>query len=128
MRLLFSSFAVAVLMLCGFATTAVAGDCNKVRFEFTNSTGAKVKVKKVHIKGNDGSWNENISNKQILTGKKHKTAKRRLNKLDSGKKGDFTVKYDRWDAPNNKWKAASQKFSGLKCTDGKTFKFDLTRK
>ena len=108
------------------STAAFAGDCRQVKFQFTNNTGAKVKVKKIDIKGNDGSWTENIGNEQILMGKKYTTKNRKLNKLDSGKKGDFTVKYDRWSAGNNKWTGKSQKFSGKKCNDGKTFKFTLT--
>ena len=110
------------------STAALAGDCKGVKFKFTNNTGAKVKVTKIDIKGNDGSWTENIGNKQIMEGKKYTTNKRRLNKLDSGKKGDFTVKYDRWKGVDNKWYGKSQKFSGKKCNDDKTFKFTLTNK
>lgn len=110
------------------AGTAFAGDCKGVKFKFTNSTGAKVKVKSIYINGNDGSWTENIGNKQIETNKSYTTNKRRLNKLDSGKSGTFTVKYDRYDAPNKKWYAKSQKWSNQKCSDNKPFSFKLTVK
>ena len=73
-----------------------AGDCREVKFEFNNKwkvagTGVEIKVKKIAIVGNDGSWNENINNKTIQPNKKHTTNKRKLNKLDSGKSGTFTV-------------------------------------
>ena len=126
-RFFASVMAIAFVSLLAIPT-ASAGDCKSVKFKFTDSTGAKIKVKTIECKGNDGSWTENISNKQIETNKSYTTGSRRLNKLDSGKSGDFTVKYDRWDAPNNKWKAKSQKFSNKKCTDGKTFSFTLTVK
>lgn len=128
MRSLKTALAVTLLMTCGLAAPALAGDCNDVRFELTNGTGAKIKVKSITIKGNDGTWTEDIPNRQIETNAEYTTPKQRLNKLDSGREGDFTVNYDRWDAPNNKWEGKSQKFSDLKCTDGKLFKFNVTRK
>ena len=119
---------LSVFAMIFTAGNAFAGDCKQVKFKFTNSTAAKVKVKNIRIQGNDGTWTENIGNHQIETNRVYTTNKRRLNKLDSGKAGKFTVNYDRWDAPNNKWKGKSQTFSNQKCSDGKTFSFKLTNK
>jgi len=67
----------AVLMSSG---TAFAGDCKQVKFKVTNklilpgtSAGVEIKVKKIAIVGNDGSWNENIGNKKIEYNKSHTT-------------------------------------------------------
>lgn len=117
---------LTTLAMLFFSGAAFAGDCKDVKFKFTNKTAAKVKVKSISIKGNDGSWTENIDNRQIDTNRNYTTNKRRLNKLDSGKKGTFTVNFERWDAPNNKWRDKSQTFSNQSCADGKTFSFTLT--
>ncbi len=106
---------------------AGVGDCKQVRFKFTNNTGAKVRVKTVIVWGNDGAWWENIANHQIVTGDTYTTGKRRMNKLDSGKApSKVTVKYDRWDAPNNRWAKSHQIWVNLPvCNDGKTYRFKM---
>ncbi len=118
------TFAVTLLS----AGTAFAGDCRQVKFQMTNNSGAKIKVKSIYIQGNDGSWTENIGNKQIDSGKVYTTGQRKLNELDSGKTGDFKLNYDRWDANNNKWQTKFQKYTGRKCTDGETFTWKVTNK
>lgn len=119
--------ALASLVTVGFAAPAFAGDCKKVEFKVTNNTGALIKVRNIRIRGNDGTWTEDVGNKQIETNR-HKTfGPRRLNKLDSGAKGDFTVNYDKWDAANRTWRSRSQTFSDRICTDGKTFTWRVTQ-
>ena len=121
-----SRFTFAGLAFSG--GTAMAGDCKAVKFKFVNKTGAKIKVKSATIKGNDGTWTEDFANKTLETNATHTTGGQNLNKLDSGKEGDFTINYDRFDAPNNKYQGKSQKFSDLKCSDNITFTFELTNK
>ena len=121
---------VALSLLVGVTGTSVyAGDCKQNRFEFVNKykvagTGVEIKVKKVHIVGNDGTWNEDISNKKVDPNRSYKTNKRRLNKLDSGKTGTFTVHFDhRKIGPG--WQSATHGPFSMKCHDGKTFKFTI---
>lgn len=116
---------LGLLMGFGIGNEAFAGDCRQVKFSFTNKTASRIKVKKIEIKGNDGSWTENIANKTIDTNKSYTTNKRRLNKLDSGKKGNFKVLYDSWDGANSKWRSRSKSFNGQMCSDGKTFRFRI---
>jgi len=94
---------MGVVFLSAITLPSYAGDCKKVKFKFTNHSGSKIKIKSIYIVGNDGSWTENISNTQIDNNHSDTTNKRSLNKLDSGKTGTFKVKYDKWDAPDNKW-------------------------
>ncbi|MEZ5657291.1 MAG: hypothetical protein R3E83_01805 [Burkholderiaceae bacterium] len=118
--------AAAIALLAGGA--AQAGDCKKVKFQFTNNMGTKIKVKSVEIKGNDGTWTEDIANKEILTGNKYTTDGRTMNKLDSGKAPDYqTVKYDQWDAANGRWlNNKTKKFTNRKvCNDGHTYVFNM---
>jgi hypothetical protein len=121
-----SLFAFAALTLTG--GSALAGDCKAVKFKFVNQTGAKIKVKSATIKGNDGTWTEDFANKSLDTNASHTTGGQNLNKLDSGASGDFTINYERFDAPNDKYVSKSQKFSDRKCTDNITFTFNLTNK
>ena len=121
---------VAASLLLGLASMSTyAGDCKQVKFQFKNEwkvagTGVEIKVKKVHIVGNDGTWNEDISNKKIDPNKSYKTNKRKLNKLDSGKTGTFTVHFDhRKIGPG--WQAATAGPFRMSCADGKTFSFKI---
>lgn len=88
-------------------------------------TNVEIKVKKIYITGNDGSWTEDISNKVIGPGKTYTTNKRRLNKLDSGKKGTFKVYYDRRQIGPG-WVSETQTFTDKPvCSDGQTYVFWL---
>ncbi len=117
---------MGIVFLSALSLPSYAGDCKQVKFKFTNNAGSKIKVKSIDINGNDGSWTENIGNKQILTNQNYTTNKRKLNKLDSGKTGTFVVKYDKWNAGNNKWdKNRKTSSKSVKCTDGKTIKFSI---
>jgi len=111
-----------------FATSlpALAGDCNKVKFQFSNNTGAAIVVKSIDIDGNDGSWTENIKNKEIKSTRKHTTNKRRLNKLDSGQKAVWGINYDWLKAETNSWIPVKQVFRLYECNDNITMRFDLT--
>jgi hypothetical protein len=91
-------FRLAVMVVISVLTLPVmAGDCLGVRFSFTNHYWYPVKVKNIEITGNDGEWTEDIMNHTIGTvnDNVYITDKRRLNKLDSGKKGTFKVNYER---------------------------------
>lgn len=119
-----------VLGSLGMSTTSFAGDCKQVKFKFTNKVvfateNVDVKIKKIVASGNDGNWTENISNKVVGGNKSYTTGKRRLNKLDSGKRGDFTVHYERRKIGPG-WASKTQSFNNKKCWDGKTFTFTLT--
>lgn len=117
---------MGIVFLSALSVPSYAGDCKQVKFKFTNNSGSKIKVRSVDIVGNDGSWTENIGNKQIDSNHNYTTNKRKLNKLDSGKTGTFVVKYDKWDAPDNKWNKNKRTSSkSVRCTDGKTIKFSI---
>ncbi len=122
-RVKYTAVGIAAAVLMAMGSSAIAGDCKSVKFKFYNDASSKVKVKKVKISGNDGTWTENIANKKILKGKTYTTDARRMNKLDSGKApGYMTVTYDRWNAGNSKWDGRTEKVTGLKkCNDGKTY-------
>ena len=133
MKLIKYATAAAVLAAAlGTSAASYAGDCKQVKFKFTNkvkvaNTNVEIKVKKIYITGNDGSWNEDISNKVIAPTKTYTTNKRKLNKLDSGKKGTFKVYYDRRQIGPG-WVAETQTFSGKPaCTDGRTYSFWLNK-
>lgn len=122
---------IAAITLLASAATAHAGDCRQVRFNFTNAVEQSnipvdVRVLKINIDGNDGSWTENIGNKKIVGGDSHRTNKRRLNKLDSGARGDFEVIYKRRNLGSSGWTTTSQSFNDQLCWDGRTFFFSLT--
>lgn len=126
------SIAVAGIVLGSLVTSAesFAGDCRGVKFRFVNSvqvadTAVQIKVKKIVASGNDGNWTENISNKRISGGSSYTTNKRKLNKLDSGSRGTFTVHYDRRQIGPG-WAPATQTFSNLLCSDNTTFSFQLS--
>lgn len=122
------SIAIITVSITGLALTspAFAGDCKNVTFKLDNKHSSKVKVKNIGIRGNDGSWTENIGNKEINTNGSHTTGKQDLQKLDSGKKGDFTVNYELWDSANARWMDRSKTFSDRMCNDNKRFDFDLS--
>lgn len=122
---LVAALTAALLTTAAFATPAFAGDCKRVQFKFTNKTGKEIKVKKIRIKGNDGTWTENIGNEKIQPNTAHTTNRRNLQKLDSGAKGDFRLYYDRKDA-DGRWYGVYQDFDGRRCSDEKTFTWDVT--
>jgi len=118
-----------VLGSLGMSAASYAGDCKQVKFQFTNNVvyaneAVDIKIKKIAASGNDGSWTENISNKVVGGNKSYTTDKRRLNKLDSGKRGDFVVHYERRKLGPG-WTSVTQAFNNKKCWDGKTFTFTL---
>ena len=118
-----------VLSTAILATSGIAhaGDCKDVKFHFMNNLSSKIKVKKVEIGGNDGTWKEDIANKQIHTGNHYTTNGRRMNKLDSGATPSFMkVEYDLWNAPNNRWDAKTKNFTNRQeCKDGHTYNFNM---
>jgi hypothetical protein len=116
---------VAAAVVVGFSGAAEAGDCKNVKFHFKNEAGAKIKVRGVEIKGNDGTWTEDIANQQILTNQHYTTNGRNLNKLDSGEKPSYmTVHFDKWSANNNAWLDRSQRFDNRQeCDDNDTYNF-----
>lgn len=117
---------MGVLFLSTITLPSYAGACKQVKFKFTNHASGKIKVRSIFIVGNDGSWTEDISNKQVDTNNIYTTNKRKLNKLDSGSTGTFKVKYDLWDSKNNKWqKNKNAPTKSAKCMDGKTIKFTI---
>ncbi len=122
------SIAAATTVALLSAGAAHAGDCKQVSFKFQNNMSSKIKVKSVKIAGNDGTWTEDISNKEINTNSSYTTNKRRMNKLDSGATPSYmTVNYDSWDAANGKWnKNKSKKFTNRKaCSDGHQYFFNM---
>lgn len=120
--------AVAAVTFVLASGAASAADCKQVSMKFANNFSSKIKVRSVTIAGNDGTWTEDINNKQINASHNYTTNKRRMNKLDSGKApGYMTVKYDLWDANNAKWqKNKSKKFTNRKvCNDGHQYFFNM---
>lgn len=116
-----------LLVASALSAPAMAGDCREVKFRFTNVTGAEIKVRKLDAVGNDGSWTEDINNKKIDNNTSYTTDKRRLNKLDSGSEGDFTVVYDELNGATGDWlKDRKQAFENLECWDGRVFGFTIT--
>lgn len=110
------------------AGAAHAGDCKNVKFKFTNNMSSKIKVRSVEIKGNDGTWTEDIANKEIFTNASYTTDGRRMNKLDSGKKPDWMkVKYDQLDAANGRWMNNKVKTFDNRavCSDNHTYTFNM---
>ena len=122
--LIASTMFVAILSVSGISH---AGDCKNVKFHFKNELSSKIKVKKVEISGNDGTWKEDIGNHQIDTNRHYTTNGRRLNKLDSGEAPDWMkVEYNKWDVANNEWDSKTKKFVDRKvCTDGTTYNFNM---
>lgn len=110
-----------------------AGDCKQVKFKFINKWSsnfttdvivpAKIKVKKVSVVGNDKTWKEDINNHRINYGDSHTTNKRRLNGLDSGASGDFTVEFDY--KVDNGWVSGTHGPFTIECNDGDTIKFTI---
>lgn len=119
-----TALSIAMLATSGIAH---AGDCLDVKLKFMNNLSSKIKVKKVEIGGNNGTWKEDIANQQILTGGEYTTNGRRMNKLDSGATPSFMkVEYDQWNAPNNKWDAKTKNFTNRQeCKDGHTYNFNI---
>lgn len=111
---------IAVTWLAAGTTaggTAHAGDCVQVRFQFVNDHATRVRVRSVHIVGNDGTWIEDVGNRVINSGAAVLTAPRRLNRLDSGATGQFTVIYQLWDAGNAQWSNRSANSRSHTCRD-----------
>lgn len=113
-------------------STSFAGDCKQVKFSFANNfkfpgsdLPVDIKIKKIAAIGNDGSWNENIGNKKISYGRSHTTNKRRLNKLDSGADGTFTVHFNhRKLGPG--WQSATAGPFTIECNDNITIPFNIS--
>ncbi|MEZ5739813.1 MAG: hypothetical protein R3E68_10380 [Burkholderiaceae bacterium] len=121
-----AAVSVALLSVSGIAQ---AGDCKGVKFKFTNkwkvaNEVVEIKVKKIYVDGNDKNWNEDIANKNINPNATYTTNKRRLNGLDSGKTGKFTVHFDhRKIGPG--WQSATHGPFSFKCDDNKTIAFTI---
>lgn len=118
--------ATVALAFLASAGSAHAGDCKSVKFWFKNSFSSKIKVLNVEVAGNDGTWTEDISNKEILTNGTHTTDARTMNKLDSGMTPAWMkVKYDKWDSANGRWNSNLTKTftNRVACSDGHTYNF-----
>lgn len=117
-----------------------AGDCRQAKFKFINkwtfdanlSTDdnhipvfmpAEIRVKKVAIVGNDGTWKEDINNHHIDPGATYTTGNRRLNSLDSGETGQFTVEFDY--RVSNGWVSGAHGPFSMECNDGDILKFTI---
>lgn len=124
---LIAAFTAALIGTAAFTAPAFAGDCRGVRFQFTNDTGKEIRVLRIKIWGNDGTWTENIGNERIQPDTRHTTRARSLQKLDSGAVGDFRLYYDRRDR-NGRWYEVSQDFDDRRCDDNKTFTWRVTER
>jgi hypothetical protein len=128
-RTLLASFLLTLVALVALSLSgesAHAGDCTGVRFTFINKTGTTIRIQSATIKGNDGTWTEDFLPTTLQNNASHTTARRRLNKLDSGATGDFTINYAIDPGFNTRVKVATQTFAGLRCTDDITYTFTLT--
>lgn len=125
MKTLITTLAALTLLTAGFSAPAFAGDCKQVRFKICNESGTVINAQSFRIRGNDGTWTENIGNKRIEDSVCHTTAKRRLNQLDSGHRGRFTLNYKRLDRRTGVWKDRTLTRSRVMCRDGKTIAFTV---
>ena len=113
--------------------SAVAGDCKGVRFQITNrlvadgGTPQIVRLKRFVIQSGQTVWSENIRNATVAPNTSFVSDRRRLNRLDSGEVGDFTLYY-RHRSPGmagaSAWRDGSFRFSEL-CTDDKRFFIEI---
>ena len=129
------ALATAIIVSNTLITTAsaVAGDCKGVRFQITNRLVADggqpqlVKLKRFVIQNGSTVWTENIRNATVGHNHSFLSDRRRLNRLDSGEVGDFTLYY-RHRSPGMAgaaaWSDGSMRFSEL-CTDGKRFFIEI---
>lgn len=117
-----AAFSLVVWSLASFVSIsdAAAGDCRQVRFQITNGFASRIRILSVRVVGNDGTWLENIGNKTVYAGSSHTTNRRRMNKLDSGQTGTFTVNFKVWDAANSRWAFPALPDATLsrRCDDG----------
>ena len=130
---LFNHIAIALTLIAATiavtATSAQAGDCKGVRFQITNRLVADggqpqiIKLKRLVIQNGSTVWTENIRNATVGHNRSFLSDRRRLNRLDSGQVGDFTLYY-RHRSPGMAgaaaWSDGSMRFSEL-CTDNKRF-------
>lgn len=115
---------ILTLVTVLYATTASAGTCKGVKFNFLNTLDAKIKVEKVLINGNGKKWAHDVNNKVIFAGESYTTEKLRFKKLNAGTPGTFEVRYIGFDAKTGTW--SSQKTHGRKtvrCDDNMTIRF-----
>ncbi len=110
--------AMASAIVVSSASTASAGDCRQVRFQIINESDSRIRVNHVRIVGNDGTWNENLRNRRINAGQSWTSDRRRLNRLDSGATGRFTLRYDFLNAADGRWYDAQAPMVTERCDDG----------
>ena len=125
---------IAVIFLClGLSaifapTSAFAGNCKGVKFNFDNNRSTKVKIDKVLVegKGKGGKWSQDISNKVVFAGESYTTDKLRFSKMDTGAAGTFRVKFLWFDASTGRWGGSrTVKGQTLRCDDNMTIRFEL---
>ncbi|MGE0313405.1 MAG: hypothetical protein AB7P21_17490 [Lautropia sp.] len=108
---------------------AAAGPCKDVKFSIKNSGASTIKATKIGIGGNDGTWREDVANRQIDPNKTEKTNGRRLQKLDSGAvPGHMVLYYDKRNANiQGGWEKDKQRHvtNKVACTDGMTYSFNV---
>ena len=81
------------LVLLFLSTSSFAGGRCNANFEFDNRFSFPIKIPSyVKVKGNRGNYTENFNRSLLVQGKSRRTSQRkRLNKLDDGKLGWFTL-------------------------------------
>ena len=127
---------VAVLLsavLTALPTVAAAGDCKGVRFQITNRLVGDdgqpqlIRLQRFVIQGPQGVWLEDIRNATVGHNLSFVSDRRRMNRLDSGQVGDFTLYYHHRSpgmAGGGAWTYASFRFQEL-CSDNKTFFIEI---
>lgn len=109
-------------------SSAHAGSCKGVKFNFDNHRNTKVKIDKVIVegKGKAGNWSQDISNKVVFAGESYTTDKLRFARMNTGAAGTFSVKFLWFDANTNRW-GGSKTLRGqtLRCDDNMTIRFEL---
>ena len=125
--------AIILSTILTMTTSAVAGDCKGVRFQITNRLVANdgqpqlVQLKRFVIQSGQTVWSENIRNATVGHNHSFVSDRRRLNRLNSGDIGDFTLYYRHRSpgmAGSSAWRDGSLRFSEL-CTDGKRFFIEI---
>ena len=131
---LFLALALVGLFAGVLPSGAAATACNGVRFQITNRLiGADgqqqfVRLRYFVIVGpQQFAWRENIRNDGVGFNRSFTSDRRRLQRLDHGEMGDFTLYYRHRSpglAGGAAWVDASMRFQEL-CTDGKLFMIEI---
>ena len=116
-------------MLALAAAPAHADPCQQVRFEISNLTWAKVRLKAIDTYGSGGARSETLDLRTISSHSFTTTAPRDLANIEDGGRGNFTVIYDTVPLAAGRWTTdLRQGFIDLPCHDGKTITLELTNR